>query len=165
VTRLRAAWPGVPIQLRPDNGLAVPGLSDYCEAQPLPYAFGYATNPVLRRATDPALAALELYRRSYRHREPVGQRFASLDHYQADTWPHPRRIVAKIEVTPQGSRRRFVVTNLPEPAAAVYRDFYGQRGKGPEQPIGEMKNGLRADRLSACGFCANAFRLLVHTLA
>jgi len=35
----------------------------------------------------------------------------------------------------------------------------------PEQPIGEMKNGLQADRLSACGFCANAFRLLVHTLA
>src|SRR4051812_32483450 len=28
-----------------------------------------------------------------------------------------------------------------------------------------MKNGLRADRLSACGFCANAFRLLVHALA
>src|SRR2546423_11357714 len=28
-----------------------------------------------------------------------------------------------------------------------------------------MKNGLQADRLSACGFCANAFRLLVHTLA
>jgi hypothetical protein len=24
---------------------------------------------------------------------------------------------------------------------------------------------LQADRLSACGFCANAFRLLVHTLA
>jgi hypothetical protein len=73
--------------------------------------------------------------------------------------------VAKIEVTPQGSQRRFVVTNLPEPAAAVYRDFYVQRGKVPEQPIGEMKNGLQADRLSACGFSANAFRLLVHTLA
>jgi len=28
-----------------------------------------------------------------------------------------------------------------------------------------MKNGLRCDRLSACGFCANAFRLLVHALA
>jgi len=52
-----------------------------------------------------------------------------------------------------------------EPAAEVYRDFYVQRGKVPEQPIGEMKNGLQADRLSACGFCANAFRLLVHTLA
>jgi hypothetical protein len=40
-----------------------------------------------------------------------------------------------------------------------------RRGAVPEQPIGELKNGLQADRLSACGFCANAFRLLVHTLA
>ena len=47
----------------------------------------------------------------------------------------------------------------------VYRDFYVQRGAVPEQPIGEMKNGLRCDRRSACGFCANAFRLLVHTVA
>jgi hypothetical protein len=77
----------------------------------------------------------------------------------------PGRSVAKIEVTPQGSQRRFVVTNRDDPAEVVYRDFYVQRGRVPEQPIGEMKNGLQADRLSACGFCANAFRLLVHTLA
>src|SRR5262249_41981789 len=49
--------------------------------------------------------------------------------------------------------------------AQVYRGFYVQRGEVPEQPIGEMKNGLRADRLSAGGFSANAFRLLTHTLA
>jgi hypothetical protein len=165
VTQLRAAWPGVRIQVRSDNGLAVPGLYDYCEAQGLSYAFGYATNPVLQRATDQALADLELYHHCYRHREPVVQRFESLSSYQAETWPHPRRIVAKIEVTPQGSQRRFVVTDHTESAAEVYRDFYVQRGKVPEQPIGEMKNGLQADRLSACGFCANAFRLLVHTLA
>jgi hypothetical protein len=165
VTRLRAAWPDVRIQVRSDNGLAVPGLYDYCEAKGLSYAFGYATNPVLQRATDQALADLELYHHFYRHREPVVQRFESVSNYQADTWPHPRRIVAKIEVTPQGSQRRFVVTDHTEPAAEVYRDFYVQRGKVPEQPIGEMKNGLQADRLSACGFCANAFRLLVHTLA
>lgn len=165
VTRLRAAWPGIRIQVRSDNGLAVPGLYDYCEAQGLSYAFGYASNPVLQRATDQALADLELYHHFYRHREPVVQRFESLNNYQAETWPHPRRIVAKIEVTPQGSQRRFVVTDHTEPAAEVYRDFYVQRGKVPEQPIGEMKNGLQADRLSACGFCANAFRLLVHTLA
>jgi hypothetical protein len=165
VTRLRAAWPGVRIQVRSDNGLAVPNLYAYCETQGLPYAFGYATNPVLQRATEQALADLELYHHFYRHREPVVQRYESIPAYQADTWPHPRRVVAKIEVTPQGSQRRFVVTDRPEPPAAVYRDFYVQRGKVPEQPIGEMKNGLRADRLSACGFCANAFRLLVHTLA
>jgi Transposase DDE domain group 1 len=165
VTALRAAWPGVRIQVRSDNGLAVPGLYDYCEAHGLPYAFGYATNPVLQRATEQALADLQLYYHFYGHREPVVQRFEALDDYQADTWPHPRRIIAKIEVTPQGSQRRFVVTNRAEPAAMIYRDFYVQRGKVPEQPIGEMKNGLRADRLSASGFCANAFRLLVHALA
>jgi hypothetical protein len=165
VTRLRAAWPAVRIQVRSDNGLAVPGLYDYGEAKGVSYAFGYATNPVLQRATDQALADLQLYHHWYRHREPVVQRFESLSSYQAETWSHPRRIVAKIEVTPQGSQRRFVVTDHTESAAEEYRDFYVQRGKVPEQPIGEMKNGLQADRLSACGFCANAFRLLVHTLA
>jgi hypothetical protein len=165
VTALRAAWPGVRIRVRSDNGLAVPGLYDYCEAHGLPYAFGYATNAVLQRATEQALADLELYHHFYRHREPVVQRFEAVADYQAEGWPHPRRIVAKIEVTPQGSQRRFVVTDQAEPPAVVYRDFYVQRGRVPEQPIGEMKNGLQADRLSACGFCANAFRLLVHTLA
>jgi hypothetical protein len=155
----------VRIRVRSDNGLAVPGLYAYCEAEGLPYAFGYASNAVLQRATEQALADLELYHRCYRHREPSVQRFEALAGYQADGWPHPRRIVAKIEVTPQGSQRRFVVTNLDDPPAVVYRDFYVQRGAVPEQPIGEMKNGLRCDRLSACGFSANAFRLLVHTLA
>lgn len=165
VTRLRAAWPGIRLKVRSDNGLAVPNLYDYCEANNLLYALGYASNPVLQRATEHALADVELYHHFYGQHEPVVQRFESLADYQAESWPHPRRIVAKIEVTPQGSQRRFVVTNLEEEASAVYRDFYVQRGKVPEQPIGEMKNGLRAERLSACGFCANAFRLLVHTLA
>jgi hypothetical protein len=120
---------------------------------------------VLQRATAQALADLELYYHFYRRREPVVQRYESISGYRADTWPRPRRIVAKVEVTPQGSQRRFVVTDHTGPPAEVYRDFYVQRGRAPEQPIGEMKNGLQADRLSACGFCANAFRLLVHTLA
>lgn len=165
VRRLRAAWPDIRLKVRSDNGLAVPGLYDFCEANNLPYALGYASNPLLQRATEQALADVELYHHFYGWREPVVQRFESLAEYQAESWPHPRRIVAKIEVTPQGSQRRFVVTNLQEEASAAYRDFYVQRGKVPEQPIGEMKNGLRAERLSACGFCANAFRLLVHALA
>lgn len=73
--------------------------------------------------------------------------------------------MAKSERTPVGSQRRFVVTNLTAKPDAVYRDFYVQRGAVPEQPIGELKNGLRADRLSASGFCANAWRLLVHVVA
>jgi Transposase DDE domain group 1 len=165
VTALRAAWPGVRILVRSDNGLGVPGLYDYCEGHDLRYAIGYATNPVLQRATAQALTDVELYHHFYGEREPQVQRFEDIRDYQADSWPHRRRVVAKIEVTPQGSQRRFVVTDLTESAQVVYRDFYVQRGRVPEQPIGDMKNGLQADRLSACGFRANAFRLLVHTLA
>ena len=40
-----------------------------------------------------------------------------------------------------------------------------QRGAVPEQPIGEMKNDWRCERLSSRGFSANALRLLIHTLA
>jgi hypothetical protein len=120
---------------------------------------------VLQRVTAQALADRELYHHWYGHREPTVQRFESVTDYRAASWPPPRRIVAKVDVTPPGSQRRFVVTNQGGPAAVVYQDFYVQRGKVPEQPIGDMKNGLPADRLSACGFCANAFRLLVHTLA
>jgi hypothetical protein len=165
VAPLRAAWPGVRIVVRSDNGLAVPGLYDYCERQDLPYTFGYASNAVLQRATAQALADLELYHTFYGRREPSVQRFEEICDYQADGWPHARRIVAKIEVTPQGSQRRFVVTSMTQSPAEVYRGFYVQRGNVPEHPIGEMKNGLQADRLSAVRFCANSFRLLVHTVA
>src|SRR5262249_58387650 len=133
--------------------------------QGLPYAIGYASNPVLQRATDGAAADIELYYAFYGRRDPWVQRFEEVRGYQADTWDRPRRIVAKIERTPQGSRRRFVVTNLTDHPEAVYRDFYVRRGAIPEQPIGELKNGLRADRLSASGFCANSLRLLLHLVA
>jgi Transposase DDE domain group 1 len=165
VARLRSAWPGVVIRLRADNGFGVPEVYDFCEQQGLPYAIGYATNAVLQRATAQAADDVELYYNFYGYRDPWVQRFEEVPDYQADSWPHPRRIVAKIERTPQGSQRRFVVTNLTEPPQAVYRDFYVQRGAIPEQPIGELKNGLRAERLSASGFCANALRLLLHVVA
>jgi hypothetical protein len=165
VTRLRQAWPDVVIRVRGDTGLAVPRLYDYCEDAGLTYALGFAGNAVLHRATATALADLHLYYAFYGSRDPHVQRFENLRDYQADSWRQPRRIVAKVEINPQGSQRRYVVTNLDQPADEVYRDFYVQRGKVPEQPIGELKNGLRADRLSACGFCANSWRLLLHVVA
>jgi hypothetical protein len=166
VARLRAAWPGVPILVRADNGLGVPAVYEFCEAEGLGYVIGYATNAVLERATAQALSDLELYYRLYGRRrgEPV-QRFEEVRGYQAGSWPYPRRVIAKVEVTPSGSQRRFVVTNRGEHPEAIYRGLYVRRGAVPEQPIGEMKNGLRCDRLSSCGFCANALRLLVHALA
>jgi hypothetical protein len=165
VARLRAAWPGVQILLRADNGLGVPAVYDFCESDGLEYVIGYATNAVLERATAQALADVELYYRFYGRRDPHVQRFEEVRDYQAGGWPHARRVVVKVERNPQGSQRRYVVTNRTEAAAVVYREIYVQRGAVPEQPIGEMKNGLRCERLSSSGFCANAFRLLLHALA
>jgi Transposase DDE domain group 1 len=165
VRALRAAWPGVVIKLRGDNGLAVPAIYDFCEAEDLRYALGLASNAVLERAVAQASRDVEEYYRAYGRRDPLVQRFEEIKGYQASSWPHPRRVVAKVERTPQGSQRRFVVTDLPQKPDEVYRDFYVRRGAVPEQPIGELKNGLSADRLSACGFCANAWRLLLHVVA
>ena len=165
VAQLRAAWPDVRILVRADNGLGVPAVYEFCEAHGLDYVIGYASNAVLERATAPALAEVELYYHFYGSRDPHVQRFEEVRDYQAGSWPHARRVIAKVEINPHGSQRRFVVTNRSEPPAGIYRGLYTPRGAVPEQPIGEMKNGLRCDRLSACGFCANAFRLLVHALA
>jgi len=165
VQKLRAAWPQVVLLVRGDSGLAVPAVYDYCEQEKLLYALGYPANAVLERCVAQASADVETYYRCYGQRDPLVQRFEEVKDYQAGSWPHPRRVVAKIERTPAGSQRRFVVTNLTAKPDEVYKDVYIQRGAVPEQPIGELKNGLRADRLSAHGFCANAWRLLVQVVA
>ena len=165
VTRLRAAWPTIRIQVRGDTGFAVPALYDYCEREGLLYAFGFASHDVLEARTDPWLADLETYYQWYRHHEPHVQRFESIDDYQAGSWSQPRRIVVKLEINRLGTNRRFVVTNLSGPPQEIYRAFYVQRGDVPERPIGELKNGLHADRLSLHRFRANALKLLEHTLA
>jgi hypothetical protein len=155
----------VAIRVRGDNGVAVPAVLDYCEEASLGYAFGYNANEVLQRRSAQWLAEVELVHHFYGYRDPHMQRYEQINDYQAGSWEQPRRIVAKIEATPAGSQRRFVVTNLSEPAREVYRDFYAQRGAVPEQPIGQLKNGLSADRLSSCSFCANSFKLLVAVAA
>jgi Transposase DDE domain group 1 len=165
VKALRAAWPEVVVKLGADSGLAVPAVYDYGAAQGLGYASGYGSNAVLERAVAQATADVEPYYRAYGRREPFVQRYEEVPGYQAGTWPQARRVVAKVERSPPGGQRRLVVTNLPGPPQALDRDFYVQRGAVPERPLGALTNGLRADRRSACGFCANAWKLLLHVVA
>ncbi len=165
VAALRRAWPDVLILVRGDSSLAGPALYEFCEEQGLLYAFGYASNAVLERRTEQALADLQLYYHFYGRREPHVQRFEVIEDYQADSWSRPRRVICKVEITPQGSQRRFVVSNLSGLPRGIYRGFYVERGEVPEQPIGELKNGLDLGRLSAHGFRANAYRLLLHVVA
>jgi hypothetical protein len=165
VEALRAAWPTVTILVRGDNGLATPEVYEFCEAQGLLYAFGFASNAVLQERVAGAVSDLETYYAFYQHREPAVQRFEVLEDYQAEKWSRPRRIIAKIEINRHGLNRRFVVTNLSGSGQGLYHGFYVQRGGVPERPIGELKNGLQMDRLSFHRFRANGLKLLEHVLA
>jgi hypothetical protein len=164
VSQLRACYPSVTILVRGDNGLANPEMYEYCEREGLLYAFGYATNEVLRRRTNHVRSELELYYRFYGRGESI-QRFESFDDYQAGSWSRPRRVLAKIEINSLGTNRRFVVTNMSGDAQGLYHGFYVKRGNVPEKPINELKNQLSADRLSAHGFTANALRLGLHAIS
>lgn len=165
VEALRRAWPLVVIRIRGDSGFAVPEMYEYCDRERLLYAFGYAGNAVLQERTDAQLRDLETYYYWYGRREPHVRVFDDIEDYQAGSWPRPRRIVVKLEIMPQGTNRRFVVTNMPDRPQDLYDGFYVERGAVPEQPIGELKNGLHADRLSFHRFRANSLKLLEHTLA
>ncbi len=165
VSQLRAAWPTVTILVRGDTGLAVPEMYEYCEREGLLYALGFGSNDVLKDRTACWLSDLETYYHFYQHREPHVQRFEVLEDYQAGGWSRPRRIVVKLEINRCGTNRRFVVTNLSGHPQGIYHGFYVQRGAVPEKPIGELKNGLQADRLSFHRFRANSLKLLEHTLA
>src|SRR5271169_2690391 len=165
VEQLRQAWPGITILVRGDSGFAMPVVYEFCEAEGLLYALGYSSNTVLKERTDAVATDLETYYRFYGERDPHVQRFEVFEDYQAADWSRPRRIVAKVEINRQGVNRRFVVTNLSGHPPGIYQSFYVQRGAVPEQPIGELKNGLLADRLSFHHFRANAWKLLEHVMA
>lgn len=163
VPALRAAWPGVEIVVRGDAGYGVPELYEYLEQNGLKFVIGYSSNAVLKRRTDLLLRYTQAH--AELHGEPCC-RFTHFDDYQAESWSHPRRIIAKCEVTAQGGpNRRFVVTNLTDRPEAVYHGLYVKRGNYPERGIQELKHGLQMDRLSSHRFFANAFTLQCHVLA
>jgi hypothetical protein len=163
VRLLREVWPEVEILVRADTGYAVPGLYEFCEANNVKYVIGYASNNVLKAKTQLTMNYVQAIGELYG--EPVRQ-FQEVRDYQAESWDQPRRVIAKCETTASGGiNRRFVVTNLTEPAEVVYSEIYVKRGDGGERPIQELKHGLEIDRLSSHRFFANAFLMQCHLLA
>lgn len=166
VNRLRQHGPEIKISIRGDCGLASPEMYEYCEAENLEYAFGYAANAVLKRRH--AAEELEDHARLlwWMSGREKFQLFHAWDDYQAESWSRPRRLIVKTEITRQGGPNvRYVVTNKPGHAADIDHGFYTRRGDVPERPIGELKRGLAMDRLSSHRFLANAQKLMTHMLA
>jgi hypothetical protein len=160
VRAIRARWPGVTLDLRADSGFAVPALYAWCEAEGIGYTIGLVPNNRLTAAVADLQAEAQ--------RQSVAQggakvRLLGETTYQADSWPHPRRVVMKAEILPKGSNTRFVVTTRTELPEQVYA-WYTDRGES-ENWIKDLKAGCFADRLSCHRFWANQVRLLLHAAA
>src|SRR3954462_5239629 len=144
---------------RADAGFASPEVYELLEAEGYAYVIRLPANAVLQRRIAHLL------------KRPVGRpphevrRYYPSFRYQAQSWSHSRRVVAKVEWHPGELYPRvgFLVTNLCRPPERVVA-FYNQRGTA-EQWIKEGKNAIRWTRLSCQSLKANAVRLQLHALA
>jgi hypothetical protein len=83
--------------------------------------------------------------------------------YAAQSWPHERRVITRLEWGEQGNNPRYVVTNLDGKPQALYDDLYCQRGEA-ENRIKEAQVGLFATRTSCHHFQSNQLRMLLAAL-
>src|ERR687884_2228708 len=144
---------------RADAAFASPEVYECLEAEGYGYVIRLPANAVLQKRIAHLL------------KRPVGRpphevrRYYASFRYQAQTWSHSRRVVAKVEWHPGELYPRvgFLVTNLCRPSERVVA-FYNQRGTA-EQWIREGKNAAKWTRLSCRLMRANAVRLQLHALA
>ncbi len=160
VAAIRQQLPQVEIEIRADSGFATPRLYDFCESERLSYTIGLGRNPRLEQAVEPLLEHTQ------QQFDRSGEKQRKFDEflYQAQTWEHSRRVVAKVEVNDVGINRRFVLTNRTDLSAQQLYDRYTERGQ-TENYIKALKLQLKMDRLSCHRFLANQFRLLLHAVA
>jgi hypothetical protein len=150
---------GIRLLFRGDAAFAKPEVYDYLEPRDIGYAIRLPANEVLQEHIKHLL------------KRPVGRPpkkpiiWYHDFQYQAGSWDHPRRVVAKVEWH-RGQlfpRVGFVVTNLSaKPEGVVH--FYNRRGTA-EQWIKEGKYALNWTRLSCHRFVANQVRLQLFVLA
>ncbi len=140
------------------------------------YIFGLPGNATLDALT--AKAADNLRFHHAQSSEPKVRTWTSFT-YQAGSWTHPRKVVARLEcslqpdtgetiTTSNGMRQevdiRYVVTSLEGSAEYLYEDHYCVRGQ-MENLIKLHKAQLSSDRMSCHSATANQVRLVLHTAA
>ena len=160
VARPRARWPGVTIEVRADAGFAKPEIYAWCEQERIAYTIGLGTNARLTGLAAPLVAEALAQQTA-----AGGAKVRLLDEtiYQADSWPHARRVIIKAEALPKGINTRFVVTTRDDPPETLYA-WYTDRGE-TENWIKDLKVACFADRLSCHRFLANQVRVLLHGAA
>jgi hypothetical protein len=160
VGAIRANWPKVEILLRADSHYACPEVFDWCRENRVDWVLGLAPNVALRRHAE-ALERATAER--FKAVPDRGKRRRFTQFYDAaQSWRRVERIIARVEVGPEGSDTRFIVTNLEGGRAKhLYERLYCARGQA-ENHIKAWKNHLAADRTSCHEAEANQFRLFLH---
>jgi hypothetical protein len=160
--RIRAQWPGIEIVVRGDSAFAGPDLYALCEKLKLGFIVGMQPNARLKRLSA------ELQKKARRRYLRTGRKvrlFKSIRYRALRKWTRSYRVVIKAEHQAIGPNVRYVVTNLSGDPQRLYDEEYVARGEACENSIKDLKNALKADRLSCHRFWANQFRLLLHAAA
>ena len=182
VEYLHGHWPETVIELRGDSHFTSHEFMDWAHDRwYVRYLTGLSGNSVLlsmvdkprRRAENDYGKMAEAQKRDIEAKRAAGwkdvraeriviRRYYKLE-YRAESWKYSQRVIAKIEVSAEGTNIRFVVTkNRNNSPGTVYRRYCG-RGKA-ELWIKDMKY-LRADRMSCSFYRANYFRLFLYAAA
>jgi len=161
VSYIRKRWPKVKIFLRADSHFSAPEVHEWCEKEQVYYVLGQGSNATLKEKVASILKQAHML---YQNSQKRIRLFSSFS-YQAQSWKEPRRIVAKVEVSPEGDNVRFIVTNLQSSQPSfIYDTIYCARGR-MEGFIKNHKSFLHSDRTSCHSFKANQFRLILHSAA
>jgi hypothetical protein len=134
---------------------------DFCRAARIDFVLGVASTTTLRRH----VATLDASTAQRHASAPSGDKLRRYKEFHDDaaSWSRVERIIARVEVSAQGTDTRFVATNLAAGSArTIYQDLYCRRGQA-ENHIKAWKRHLAADRTSCCRATANQFRLMLHT--
>ena len=178
---LHQHWPRTIIGLRGDSHFASHELMDWAyDKWNVRYLTGLSGNNVLlglvdkprRRAENDYVKAQKaedarhdtLARQGsvVRRERIVIRRYFKLE-YKAKTWRHTQRVIAKIEVSAEGTNVRFVVTSNRNNSAETIYKRYCKRGE-MELWIKDLKY-FKADRMSCNTYRANYFRLFLYAAA
>lgn len=162
ITYLRKFWPNTEITVRGDGMFSSSEFMEWAKEQPrLHFVLGFSGNSRLNARVAAWVARAEEQCRRTGENMKVYHRFM----YRATKWEKAQWIVVKIELNEKGLNVRYVVTDMYwKTPQTVYENWYCKRGNC-ELYIKEMKDGLKADRMSCSSFSANQFRLFLHAAA
>lgn len=170
--RIRTHWPKTRLIWRGDSHYGREEAMEWLENNGGDYIFGFPGNSVL----DALVANTADYLRiAHAGGSKDKLRYHTSVEYRAGSWSHPRRVIARLEVSLQpdpnapGYMRqevdiRYAVTSLAGDPRRLYEDVYCKRGQ-MENLIKLHKAQLASDRTSCHSATANQIRLVLHTAA